>query len=92
MVPARRSSDQLRMVKVAARKMSKAGSHLNRGRVSAMFLAKNVSIQKNRNSVTTRKAPRNNSAAGDAKNSANSLRIILMMLLIFSVPAPIAAR
>ena len=92
MVPARRSSDQLRIVKVAARKMSRAGNHLNSGRASAMFLAKNVSIQKNRNSVTTRKAPRNNNAAGEAKNSANSLRTILMVSCMLRAPARFAAH
>ena len=76
-VPERRSSDQVRMVRVAARKMSSTGNHLNSGRASAMFLAKKVSIQKNRNSIAARKAPRNSNAAGEAKNSANSFRMIL---------------
>ena len=75
-VPARRSSDHVRIVRVAARKMSSTGNHLNNGRASAMFLAKNVSIQKNRKSIITRKAPRNSNAAGEAKNSVNSLRVI----------------
>ena len=64
------------MVSVAARKISSTGSHLNNGLASAMFLAKHVSTQKNKNSATTRKAPKNRSAAGDAKNSENSLRTI----------------
>ena len=65
------------MVRVAARKMSSIGNHLNNGRASAMFLAKKVSIQKNRNSIAARKAPRNSTAAGEAKNSVNSFRMIL---------------
>jgi hypothetical protein len=57
-VPARRSSDQARMVSAATRKMSSSGSHRKRGRTSAMLRAKKVSPQKKAKSTAARNAPR----------------------------------
>ncbi len=75
-VPPRCSSLHWRIVKAATRKIIRIGIHLNRGRTSAMFLAKKVSAQKKEKRVTTKKAPTKISAMGEPKYAPNSLRAI----------------
>jgi hypothetical protein len=47
--------------------ISNMGSHSKRGRISAMFLAKNLEYVKNINKFAIRKIPRKMRATGDKK-------------------------
>ncbi len=66
-VPDRCSSLHCLMVNAATRSIKSTGVQRKSGRTSAMPRAKKVSIQKNENSVTARKAPTKMSAMGDPK-------------------------
>jgi hypothetical protein len=82
MVPARRSSDHMRMVMADTRNMSSKGIHSNSGRTSAILRAKKVSTQKNTNKVIARNAARKIKAMGEEKNPANSLRAMVSVWFI----------
>ena len=53
-VPDRLSSDQVRILMAATKKMSKTGVHLNKGFKSAMLRAKKASAQKKMNKVASK--------------------------------------
>ena len=75
-VPVLLSSLQSLIVNVLVRNKSKIGIHSNSGLISAIFLEKNDSPQKNINSEVEPKTARNRYAVGEAKNNVISFDAI----------------
>ena len=85
-VPERRSSLQLLIVKAETKNIKRSGIHSNRGRISTTFRAKKLSTQKKTNIQAIKNTPKKIKATGDEKYCENSFFATALIFLNINSP------